>query len=178
MIIIMSKAISDLFEKGRTVSLKPGQTVFRTGDPSRSMYLVVQGQIDLVRHTSTGSPLILSRAGPDNVLAEASAYSDFYHCDGTANEHSHLLSVPVSEFRDVLHGSSELSRLWSAQLASALQKARTQSEIRTLKTVSERLDAWLADSQALPAKGKIQGLAHILGVSREALYRELAKRRT
>ena len=28
-----------------------------------------------------------------------------------------------------------------------------------------------------PPKGQLQDLAHILGVSREALYRELAKRR-
>ncbi|MEC7667561.1 MAG: hypothetical protein VXZ18_01615 [Pseudomonadota bacterium] len=62
-------------------------------------------------------------------------------------------------------------------MARTLQKSRMQSEIRTLKTVAERLDAWLVDNPALPPKGQLQDLAHILGVSREALYRELAKRR-
>jgi len=50
------------------------------------------------------------------------------------------------------------------------------SEIRALRTVSERLDAWLAGGRMLPPKGEWQDLAQILGVTREALYRELAQR--
>jgi hypothetical protein len=43
--------------------------------------------------------------------------------------------------------------------------------------VAERLDAWLGGERALQEKGTWQDLAAELGVSREALYRELAKRR-
>lgn len=178
MIKIMSSSISALFVAGRSVSLQAKQTVFQTGDRVRLMYLVTDGQIDLVRHSKSGTPLILHQVSPGNVLAEASVYSETYHCDGVASAPSQLRVVSVSEFHDKLHGSPNKMRAWAAQLAHELQKARMQSEIRSLNTVAERLDAWLGNNDALPPKGQIQDLAYILGVTREALYRELARRRT
>lgn len=177
MIAIMFREIIEIFDNGRRVDLEPGQTIFRTSDPVHSMYCVVAGELDLVRHTLSGTPLVLNRAVCGFVLAEASAYSKAYHCDCVARDRSTLRCLSVAEFHDVLRGSSDLAGLWAAQLAATLQKARMLSEIRALKTVSERLDAWLTDNRDLPPKGQIQHVAHMLGVSREALYRELAKRR-
>lgn len=178
MISIMSNAVSALFETARAVPLAARQAAFRTGDRVHSMYLVTEGGIDLVRYTKGGSPLILARVPPGRVLAEASAYSRAYHCDGVANARSRLKSVPVAEFRDRLRARPEAAAAWAAQLARELQAARMQSEIRSLRTVAERLDAWLGDANRLPPKGQIQDLARSLGVTREALYRELARRRS
>ncbi|WP_176473891.1 Crp/Fnr family transcriptional regulator [Actibacterium ureilyticum] len=173
----MPNAIAQIFRTGRVQSFEPGQSVFRSGDPVRMMYLVTGGQIALVRHTRAGTPLMLARVGPGGVLAEASAYSAVYHCDGTARGRSQLRMLPVARFLDHVHGATGPARAWAAQLARALQAARMQSEIRSLNTVAERLDAWLSDNEALPPRGQIQDLAHSLGVTREALYRELARRR-
>ena len=177
MIIIMWNVVSRLFETGQIVPLEAGQTAFRTGDRVLSMYLVLEGGVDLVRYTASGTSLILNRVSPGNVLAEASAYSEQYHCDGLASTKTRLRSLPVSQFLERLHSSSDVARTWAAQLARELQNARMQSEIRSLKTVAERLDAWLGLRNALPPRGEIQDLARVLGVSREALYRELARRR-
>ena len=174
----MSNPLTDLFQDSPTITAKAGSILFHSGDQVSSMYLVVTGQIDLVRYSSSGTRLILHRANAGTILAEASAYSSTYHCDGQAGTEVAVKAMPVSDFRDRLHASGQLTSLWAAQLASTLQKARMQSEIRTLKTVSERLDAWMIDNPELPPKGQQQDLANILGVSREALYRELAKRRS
>jgi uncharacterized protein YjiS (DUF1127 family) len=46
----------------------------------------------------------------------------------------------------------------------------------SLKTVKAKLDAWLAwNDGKLPLKGTWKQLADDIGVSREALYREVAK---
>lgn len=174
----MSDALSSLFGSGRDQSFKTGQTLFRSGDPVRFIYLVTEGWIDLVRHTKNGTTLILNRAGPGDILAEASAYSDVYHCDGEARSQSKTASLSLVEFHEKLHSAPNVARRWAAQLSRELQKARMHAEIRSLKTVAERLDAWQGDDAALPPKGQIQDLAQVLGVSREALYRELARRRT
>jgi hypothetical protein len=58
-----------------------------------------------------------------------------------------------------------------------VQRARAQVEIVSLKKVSERLDAWLALSGDLPPKGQWHRLASEIGVTPEALYREIARRR-
>jgi hypothetical protein len=49
----------------------------------------------------------------------------------------------------------------------------------SLKTVAERLEGWLIwRGGGLPPKGAWKDIAAEIGVSPEALYRELAKRRS
>lgn len=85
--------------------------------------------------------------------------------------------LPVRVFRPALRDSPELAESWSKHLARSVQSARMRAEIRTLRTVTERLDAWLGEGHVLPEKGHQQGVAAELGVSREALYRDLARQR-
>ncbi|WP_284165867.1 hypothetical protein [Frigidibacter sp. SD6-1] len=58
-----------------------------------------------------------------------------------------------------------------------MQSARFRSGLLALRCVTERLDAWLAEGHDLPPHGQLQDLAADLGVTREALYRELSRRR-
>lgn len=173
----MSDIIATLFRDGRDFSFDDGEVLFHRGDRVRSMYLVTAGRIDLVRHTESGARMILQRVAPGQALAEASAYSRTYHCDGTASDASSVCAIPVDVFRERLMRDPDASAAWSAQLSHDLQSARLHAEIRTLRTVAERLDAWLSGERTLPPRGQWQDLAELLGVSREALYRELAKRR-
>lgn len=177
MITIMSGELHAVFESGLAKSVVEDETLFFSGEPVRSMHLVTSGQIDLVRYTQSGARILLFEAGPGRILAEASAYSNTYHCDGIAAVQSEVLSIPVTVFRRKLDEDVVLARLWAAQLAHGLQGARMTSAIKSMKTVGERLDVWLADGRALPPKGQWQLLAEKLGVSREALYREMSKRR-
>ncbi len=154
-----------------------GEWLFHSGDPVRSMYFVAEGAVDLARVTGAGAPVILQRARPGQVLAEASAYSAAYHCDARAITAASMRVVPVARFRERLARDTLLAEAWAAHLANAVQAARLRAEIRSLRTVAERLDAWLGEGRALPCKGAWQDLAAEIGVSREALYRELARRR-
>jgi hypothetical protein len=52
------------------------------------------------------------------------------------------------------------------------------AETVSLRTVAQRLDAWLAwNEDRLPGKGEWKAVAEEISVSPEALYRELAARR-
>lgn len=177
MIEIMQNLLIPLFDDAASRSVEPGALLFHSGDAVRSMFLVAQGTVILTRVTGTGTSITLQRAHPGQVLAEASAYSRTYHCDGRAVTAAILRAVPVARFRARLAKDSNLSEVWASHLAHAVQAARMRAEIRTLCTVAERLDTWLGEGRALPDKGQWQDLAAELGVSREALYRELAKRR-
>src|SRR4051794_2287928 len=81
MIPVMSDDVAGLFAplSPHPVSFAAGSAVFRIGDPVRRVYLVHTGAIHLVRHHRNGVPLILQRAGPGSILAEASVFSDRYH---------------------------------------------------------------------------------------------------
>ncbi len=71
-----------------------------------------------------------------------------------------------------------LGQSWAAYLAREVQATRARAEILALRTVAGRLDAWLAmHAGVMPPRGDWKSIAGEIGVSAEALYREMAKRR-
>lgn len=177
MMTIMSPSLAALFDASPTRLLAPGEVLFRTGDPVQVVALVRSGRVDLVRHTGAGGALVFQRAGPGAVVAEASVYADAYHCDAVAAEAALVATLRRGRFRTALDRDAALSGAWAAHLAHTVQAARWRAEIRTLRTVRERLDAWIEGGGAVPPRGAWQTLAAELGVTREALYRAMAQRR-
>ena len=178
MIAIMSHALSALFRDASSRKLAPAEPLFHTGDPVAQMVLVAGGTALLLRATEAGAPLILQRAQPGQVLAEASAYSPTYHCDGQAGPAGAIiLAMPRAQFLAGLASDSTLAESWAAHLARSVQAARFRSELRSLRRAGDRLALWLAEGNTLPPRGALQDLAAELGLTREALYRALARQR-
>jgi CRP-like cAMP-binding protein len=77
-----------------------------------------------------------------------------------------------------LRTDNRLIRIWTQHLALELQRTRDRAELLSLKSVAAKVDAWLAiEGGSLPARGQWHRLAGEIGVTPEALYRELARRR-
>jgi CRP-like cAMP-binding protein len=154
-----------------------GALLFRRDEPVHWLHVVVTGRVHLVRQTRQGSNLILQRAQAGALLAEASLFSGSYHCDGRAEEPTETLGIRVAAVRKRLLEEPEFARWWSSHLAREVQAARLRAELLTLKTVAERLDAWLdLNGGAVPPRGARRRLAAELGMSPEALYREINRR--
>ncbi|RXH08321.1 Crp/Fnr family transcriptional regulator [Bradyrhizobium guangzhouense] len=178
MIAIMFSDLAPLL-KGldrRHLGFQPGETVFRQGDPVRYIFMVTGGAIDLLRHQASGASLVLQHAGPGTMLAEASIDSPTYHCAAVAVSSSTAWAVSKREFLNRLAQNPTLALALIRHFAHELQNARFHAEILSMKTVAERLDAWIAWRGPLPSKGQWVRLAAELGVSPESLYREIAKR--
>jgi CRP-like cAMP-binding protein len=159
-------------------SFAKGEHLFHRGDPVCTFFLITGGCVNLVRYQTDGNPAVLQRSTAGTVLAEASLFSERYHCDAVAAAATDAVLVPVTEFRRLLEHDLVFAGEWMAHLSRELQNARKRSEIAALRTVGARLDAWIAwNDDALPARGDWRVLADEIGVSAEALYRELSKRR-
>ncbi|WP_245294477.1 cyclic nucleotide-binding domain-containing protein [Rhizobium aegyptiacum] len=84
---------------------RTGQHIFNQGAPIRILYVVESGTIHLVRYQEDGSFAVLQRASEGMVLAEASIFSAFYHCDAVAitdvqgPAHSHSFNLGSSTKR-------------------------------------------------------------------------------
>lgn len=179
MIAIMSDEISSLFEmtRGRNRQLGAGSYLFHQGTKVKSLFLVTMGEVQLIRHQEGGAALVLQRAMPGDILAEASVFAAAYHCDAIARTDACVRGIPRSHFLTQFRQNPELAETWAAQLAREIQRTRLRSEILSLRTVAERLDAWLAWHGVLPAKGEWNQVAKQIAVSPEALYREMGLRR-
>lgn len=155
-----------------------GGILFHLGDRVRVLHVVLEGKVGLVRHQEDGRRVVLQHAGPGTVLAEASFFAHRYHCGGVAMSSARIGTVPVDRLRVLFREDPAFADAWGRHLATEVQRARLRSDILTLRTVAERLDAWLIwHDQTLPEKGGWKSVAEQISVSLEALYRELARRR-
>ena len=180
MIAIMSSELINCLRSypHRTRQVPPDSVVFRRDEQVRSLFVVVEGIVELHRTTEVGNLLVLQRAVSSSVLAEASIYSERYHCDAVALESTKLLEFSKRKLLKSISEDAQLAHLWGAYLSATIQNVRQRAELLSRRSVAERVDGWLAmnDSQ-LPAKGQWKHIASEIGVTPEALYRELAKRR-
>lgn len=160
------------------VNFDEGQFVFARGDVVSKLYMVTYGELHLMRHHSDGAVIIVQRAGPGDILAEASLLADRYHCDAIAAEPTRVRYFSRRTLKARLADDTDFAQAWIAHLGREVQAARLRIEILSLKTVAARLDAWLGwHDIALPAKGARKSIAEEIGVSPEALYREFGRRR-
>ena len=180
MIVIMSNPLFHILRKFShdRHHYDPGALVFAQGDAVQALYLVERGSVHLIRHLRDGFALTQHRAGAGAILAEASLFSQTYHCDAIARDAATVLCLSKAKLLAGMAKDAGLMTAWATYLAREVQAARLKAEILALRTVSGRLDAWLAlNGGALPPKGDWKGIATQIGVSAEALYRELAQRR-
>jgi CRP-like cAMP-binding protein len=180
MIAIMSSSLFEYFLTlaEREQRVDAGNSLFRTDDPVRSLFLITAGELRLVRALPNGLQLTLQRAGTGSIVAEASLFADRYHCDALAAEESAVRSVPITKAKAALESDSDLASALMRHLAGEVHRTRTRAEILSLKSVAARLDAWIAfNGGKLPPKGRWHQAASEIGVTPEAFYRELARRR-
>ena len=181
MIQIMPDTLFDdlLGSDGHDMAVSKGQSLFHVGDEVAALYVVRSGDIHLIRHQADGgTALILQRAGPGSIVAEASLFSQHYHCDAIAATTACVRALPMRALRDRFGHDQAFAEAWAAHLAHEVQSARFRSEVIAMRTVAARLDAWLQwNHGVIPAKGEWVRIAGQVGVTPEALYRELARRR-
>ena len=155
-----------------------GALLFAQRDKVQSLHLIETGAVHLVRHQIGGFALTLHRADAGAILAEASLFSERYHCDAVAQQPTRTVCIPKATVQAEMTRDPALTRAWAVFLTREVQATRARAEILALRTVANRLDAWLAMRGGdLPDKGGWKSVAGEIGVSAEALYRELARRR-
>jgi CRP-like cAMP-binding protein len=162
----------------RQIEVEAGTTLFRRDDPVRRLHVVEAGCVHLVRYGESGSAAVMQRASAGDVLAESSIFAERYHCDALVVADSVLWTGDMADVRAALDRDSRLAESLGRHLAREVMRMRSRVEVLTRKTVQDRLDGWLAlNGDILPPKGAWRSVAEDMGVSPEAFYRELQRRR-
>jgi putative ABC transport system ATP-binding protein len=87
------------------VQLAAAEILFRQGDPSELVYVVEEGEIELVRQLANGSEELLARHGPGGYFGELGPMFGIRRsATARATTTSRLLGLPMSEFRDRFRG--------------------------------------------------------------------------
>lgn len=179
MIAIMSNLIpllDPLIQDERRLSA--GETLFCRGDAIERLHVVREGCIHLTRFDEQGVPAVMQRASANSLLAESSIFAAAYQCDAVVVQDAQVASLPMRVLRSRLASDPLLVAAIAEHLAGEVHRMRVRVEILSRRTVSERLSAWLAfNGGRLPERGRRRLVAEDIGVTSEALYRELARRR-
>jgi CRP/FNR family transcriptional regulator, dissimilatory nitrate respiration regulator len=156
-----------------------GETVFRMGDPARAVYCLLDGEVHLQRHGPDGAMVILHRARQREFFAEASFGAKRYHCTALCVRPSRILALPQRLLRERLTDDVDFALRWVALLSTQLRRQRAAVERLQLRSAEARIRHFLLTEGAPPGELHLEfTLTHwaaLLGLTRECLYRTLAR---
>ncbi len=158
---------------------RAGQNIFQIGDPAEAVYRVQSGEVHLYRHDIHGRRVLLHHARAGDFFAEASLDSTTYHCTANCVRDSELSTYDAAAMDRLISQDARFARFWVAHLSTELRRQRANVERLSLKTASDRVSHYLLSEGEPPGVLQLSGtrseLADKLGLSRETLYRTLAR---
>jgi len=99
-----------------------GKELFREGDPGDGLYLVVAGEVEIIKRGPRGDRS-LARMTTGGVLGEMSLVTtDVRSATGRAVVDSRVLRLPVQGFRSLLDGGSTAALKIAAAIAEVLAR--------------------------------------------------------
>lgn len=105
-----------------TKAVAAGAELFREGDPGDGLYLVVEGEIEVIKRGPAGEHS-LAKLGPGAVLGEMSLVtSDVRSATGRALAPTTVLHLPVREFRALQETGSTAALRITAAIAEVLAR--------------------------------------------------------
>jgi CRP/FNR family transcriptional regulator, cyclic AMP receptor protein len=173
---------------GKEVSFPPGDTIFREGQPSRSVVMVKHGSVRITKHVPESSDMPLATRGAGEILGDEGVLADVVR-SATITTITEVVGVDIGA-ADLLR-FVETHRLWSAFYRKAIDRRYESDDKRILVAkfdVRERLADHLLDQ--VQRLGVAQGdnwvlegatqeeLANAIGASRDGVAVEMRRLRT
>jgi CRP/FNR family transcriptional regulator, dissimilatory nitrate respiration regulator len=123
-----------------------GTTIFREGKEAQGFYILVAGQIKLVKSSLDGKEYIIRLVGQGETFAEAAVFGDIpYPVTAITLEDSQTLFFPKAPFLAHLAATPTLARNMLATLSHLLFHLTKQLEDVSLKEVSARLARYILE---------------------------------
>lgn len=153
-------------------TVKTGETLFLQGGKTRGLFYLHAGAIELTRETSSGHSIVIHRAYEGAIFAEASLFTDIYHCTAIATKDATVMECRRDIVSDLLQNNLEFTRAVVLKFATQIQESRRHIELLSIRSADERIlnainSGLLVDD--------ISKLANLLGLAQETAYRALKR---
>jgi len=163
----------------KIIELPQGEYLFHQKDPTSGIFVIKHGTVKLIRDSVDGNKVIIHIAQTNDSLAEASLFSDHYHCHARAEVASQIFRYSKQNILACLEKDSTLSLNFIETLAKQVQRLRLLIELRSIRAPRERLMQYLnlmVDlKRSLQIETTYKDLAVTLGMTHETLYRILSQ---
>jgi len=162
----------------KPITVPPGVTVYRAGDPCQNYFLVLDGSVRVQKVSENGREIVLYRVetGQSCVLTTSCLLArDPYPAEGISETEVHAVMIPLAQFRDGLARSPGFREFVFKSYGERISELIMLVEEVAFGRIDLRL-AQLLLEQADPAgmlEGTHQQFAAELGTAREVVSRQL-----
>ncbi|MEO0383173.1 MAG: Crp/Fnr family transcriptional regulator [Pseudomonadota bacterium] len=156
---------------GHRLTLQSGEYAFCQDDPTTGLFSVVSGYVELRRVTKDGTSVVLHHAGPGETFAEASLFSQTYHCDAVAQTACELVQFKKADVLSQLQTHNETSLAFIEHLSGQVQRYRLLLQLCAIRRADDRV---LAAMRAGFQPESWKSFAPQIGLTHEAVYRALS----
>ena len=156
----------------RTIDMQKGDVLFRQNQTTSGLYRIVSGCVTLQRTGVGGDTLTLHRAISGGFFAEASVFSETYHCDAICTEAGSVMKIAKADVVARMQSNPAFSEGFTKLLAVQVQQYRAHIELLAIPLAKERL---LAAVQAGYFDATVTELATRINLTHEACYRALRR---
>jgi CRP-like cAMP-binding protein len=157
-----------------------GQMLFDQGDATVGVYEVVSGKVRQVRVDPEGRDVVVGIAGPGEMIAEASLFSQTHDCAATAVTNAVVRLYRKGTLLAQLERDPQAALSFMATLVKQILNLRIRLERRSIPSARDRVRHYLTANGggrertvALPST--LKDLAAELGLTHETLYRTLSE---
>jgi len=161
------------------ITLSKGASLFHQTQPVVNFFYVKIGKIKLIRDTIEGGQTLIYVALAGESLAEASLFSDTYHCSAIADAASEVVVYKKTELLAHLEHDVFAMKSMLKMFAQQVRDLRTINEIKNIHIAKERILAFMNyemnEHQELYLDMSLKDMAYKIGLAHETFYRELKK---
>jgi phosphoserine phosphatase RsbU/P len=161
---VEENALRELAQSLQLVHLEAGRILFMENDPGNCLYIIVEGNLEIIKAYGTEEERLLQDWGPGNYLGEMSMFDLEKRRSATvrARTHTTLLKMSHASFRTLLHRQPDLAFEVTRQFSLRLRDT-DNAIIQGLQEKNRQLAAAYAELQA----------AQVQIIEKERLEREL-----
>lgn len=163
----------------KSLSLAKGDSLFKQKDAIVNIFYIKSGRVQLTRNTIDGTTVILHTGQQGETIAEASLFSDHYHCSAIATLPSEIHYINKNKLLNHLEENPlDMQKLLSV-LAGQVRDLRAINEIKNIRSANERILTFIRnnvnDEKVMVLDSSLKDIAHKIGLTHETFYRELKK---
>lgn len=154
------------------ITVEAAETLFVQGSEPSGLFYLVSGAVDLKRTTATGHDVLIHHAQARETFAEASLFSESYHCTAIAVQTSQLILCKRAAINRLFDSNIAFARAMASRFAAQIQLSRRRVELLSIRSAEERVLEALNDGLLLD---DITSFADAIALAPETVYRNLAQ---
>jgi CRP-like cAMP-binding protein len=172
-------SINILFSKplaGVEKHFTKGDFLFRQNETVNTFYIVLKGRVKLTRNTIDGNPVVLNVATANETIAEASLFSDNYHCNAIVDCTSTLYVLSKKHLMEFLTKDASLTLQIMELFSLQIRALRKLLEIKNIRSANERVYRYFefnATNNQVILNISLKDIAYKLGLAHETFYRSI-----